>query len=195
MDASAVHDLFPHVRIVMGTIIGLGITRLLMTVAGMIQHPHRSRLSAIHLLWIGSILMELVLFWWWEFALFKLQYWTFGITLFLILYSVTLFLLAALLTPDNIAEYNGFEDFFLRRRHWFFGLFAALFIFDAIDTIIKGGPYWDRFGVDYAIQVPFGLLLCLIAIRFADRRLHLAVVLLHIFYQAYLVSRFFYTVT
>lgn len=194
MDDTGIHELFPHVRIVMGMIVGLGITRLLMTVAGLIQHPQRARMSTIHLLWLGSILVELVLFWWWQFALFRLETWTFGIILFLILYAVTLFLIAALLSPDNIAEYDGYEDFFLKRRHWFFGLFAATFVLDLIDTLIKGEAYWSRFGADYFIQVPLGLVLCAVAIRSSDRRVHMAAPLLHIAYQAYWISRFFYTV-
>lgn len=195
MDVADIHDLFPHVRILMGVIVGLGITRLLMTVAGLIQHPGRSRLSAVHLLWIASILLELVLFWWWQFALFHLEYWTIAVTLFLILYAVALFLLAALLSPDNIAEYDGYEDFFLKRRHWFFGLFAATFVLDTVDTLIKGEAYWNRFGAEYFIQVPLGLALCAIAIRSADRRVHLVAVLLHLAYQVYWIGQFFYTVT
>lgn len=194
MQVAGIHELFPHVRIVMGMIVGLGITRLLMTVAGLIQHPHRARVSAIHLLWIGSILIELVLFWWWQFALFRLETWTFAIIFFLIVYAITLFLLAALLSPDNIAEYEGYEDFFLRRRAWFFGLFAATFVLDAIDTLIKGEAYWQRFGIDYFIQVPLGLILCVVVIRSVNRRTHIAAALLHIAYQAYWISRFFYTV-
>lgn len=187
-------ELFPHVRIVMGMVVGLGITRLLMTVAGFIQHPQNARLSGLHLLWILSILLELVLFWWWEFALFRLEQWTFGVTLFLILYAVTLFLLAGLLSAENISEYDGYEDFFLKRRRWFFGLFAATFVLDTIDTIIKGDGYWTRYEIDYAIQVPVGLLLCAIAIYSADRRVHFGAVLLHLSYQVYLITRFFYTV-
>lgn len=191
MQHFAAADLFPHVRIVMGTIVGLGVTRLLMTVAGMIQHPQRSRVSLIHVLWVGSILVELVLFWWWEFALFKLEHWTFAITLFLVFYSVVLFLLAALLSPDNIAEYNGYEDFFLKRRRWFFGLFGATFILDTIDTMIKGEAHWARFDVGYLIQVPFGLVLCAIAVTTSSRNVHLTAVLVHIGYQCYLIGRFF----
>ena len=194
MDQMSPAELFPHVRIVMGMIVGLGITRLLMTVASLVQHPHRSRVSSIHLLWIVSILVELVLFWWWEFALFRLEQWTFAIALFLIVYAITLFLLAALLSPDNIAEYNGYEDFFLKRRHWFFVFFAVTFVLDAIDSMIKGDGYWTRFEYEYFMQVPAGLVLSAIAIRFGSPRLHLAIVVLHMTYQAYLVSRFFYTV-
>jgi hypothetical protein len=183
-------ELFPHVRILMGMVVGLAMTRLLMTIAGLIQHPQRSRLSALHLLWVVSILVELVLFWWWEFALFRLEQWTFAIALFLIVYAITLFLLAALLSPDNIAEYN----FFLKRRHWFFVFFAVTFVLDAIDSMIKGDGYWTRFEYEYFMQVPAGLVLSAIAIRFGSPRLHLAIVVLHMTYQAYLVSRFFYTV-
>ncbi|UXN75472.1 hypothetical protein N8D56_12390 [Devosia sp. A8/3-2] len=73
--------------------------------------------------------MELVLFWWWEFALFQINNWSFGLFFFLIFYAITLFLLAALLFPDNITEYAGYEDFFLKRRKWFFGLLATTFVF------------------------------------------------------------------
>jgi hypothetical protein len=77
-------ELFPHVRIVMGTVIGLGITRLLMGVAGLVQHPDRAKISLLHLLWSFSILVELILFWRWEFALYEVTDWSFGIFAFLI---------------------------------------------------------------------------------------------------------------
>lgn len=194
MDHLGAAELFPHVRILLGMVVGLAMTRLLMTVAGFIQHPHRARLSTLHLLWLFSMLVELVLFWWWEFALSRLEQWSFSITLFLIAYAVTLFLLAALLAVDNIGEYDGYEDFFIKRRHWFFSLLATTFVLDAIDTMIKGGGYSTRAEIDYAIQIPVGLLLCAIAIRFGDRRIQFGAVLLHLTYQAYLITRFFYTV-
>src|SRR3954463_15435139 len=96
-DAPSAAELFPHIRIVMGMVVGLGITRLLMGVAGLIQHPARARISLIHLLWALSVLVELILFWWWEFALYEITDWSFGIFAFLIVYAVALFLMAALL--------------------------------------------------------------------------------------------------
>lgn len=183
--------LFPHVRIVLGIVIGLAITRLLMTIAGFIQHPRRANVSAIHLLWMGSILLELVLFWWWEFALYRIEHWTFGIALFLVLYAVTLFLLAALLSPDNIEEYASYEDFFLNRRRWFFGIFAVTFVLDAVDTLIKGSAYWERYGFDYAIQIPLGLALCAVAIATRDRRVQIGAVLVHLAYQVFWISQYF----
>jgi hypothetical protein len=195
MDPAATLELFPHVRIVMGTVIGLAITRLLMTVAGIIQHPHRGKVSALHLLWMGSMLLELVLFWWWEFALHRIEFWSFGLVLFIMLYAITLFLMAALLSPDNISEYTGYEDFFLKRRHWFFGLLASTFALDTIDTLVKGQNHWSRFDWSYFLQVPIGLALCVLAWRSASRNVHLTIVALHIVYQLFLIIRFFNTVS
>jgi hypothetical protein len=176
-------ELFPHVRIVMGMVIGLGITRILMGFAGIIQHRSRPKLSLIHLLWGGSILLELILFWWWEFDLSTLTDWSFGVFFFLIFYAITLFILGALLFPDKLDEYDGYEDFFLKRRHWFFGVFALTVALDIIDTLIKGQPYFDTLGIGYLVQVPIVIALALVGIWTADRRYHLALVIVHILYQ------------
>ncbi len=186
-------ELFPHIRIVMGMVVGLGITRLLMGVAGLIQHPARAKISLIHLLWALSVLIELVLFWWWEFALYEVTDWSFGIFAFLIFYAITLFLMAALLFPDNIADYDGWEDFFLKRRHWFFAIFGLTFLLDIVDTIIKGEPYFDTLGLEYLVQVPIGLALAGIAIWTNNRRYHLGLVIVHLIYQLWWISILFYT--
>jgi hypothetical protein len=192
MESQLTPELFPHIRIVMGMVIGLGITRLLMGVAGLVQHPNRASLSSIHLLWVGSILLELIHFWWWQFALFQLNDWHFGVFFFLIIYTIVLFLLATLLFPDPIYEYDGYEDFFMKRRSWFFGLFATTFVFDIIDSLIKGPADWELFGLHYYIQVPAGLVLCGLAIWIANRKFHIGVVLLHLAYQLSWITRLFY---
>jgi hypothetical protein len=189
---ASVTELFPHVRIVMGMVVGLGITRLLMGYAGLIQHPKRAKLSLIHLLWGYSILVELVLFWWWEFELYGVQSWNFGLFAFLIGYAVTLFLLAALLFPDKLDDYDGYEDFFLKRRHWFFAIFGLTFLLDVIDTLVKGEPYFDTLGIGYLVQVPIGLALAAIAIWTANRRYHLGLVVIHLAYQAWWIGQLFY---
>ncbi len=195
MDTNAATELFPHIRIVMGMVVGLGVARLLTGVAGIVQHPHRARLSALQLLWVAAVLLELIHFWWWEFALFELQDWSFGVFFFIFLYTIVLFLQAALLFPDSLAEYNGYEDFFLKRRPWFFGLFAANIICDLIDTYIKGQAHWEKFSFEFALQVPIGLALCAIAVWTPDKRFHLALVCFYLVYQLSWIFRLFNTVT
>ncbi|MBN9080147.1 MAG: hypothetical protein BGP04_17930 [Rhizobiales bacterium 62-17] len=193
MDPHVSHELFPHVRIVLGMVIGLGITRILAGVAGFIQHPGRYKLSVLHMLWVLSILIELVLFWWWEFGLSRIDRWTFGIFIFVIGYAVVLYLLAALLFPDNIAEYGGYEDFFLKRRRWFFAILATTFVFDVIDTLIKGLDYFNRLNLDYLVQVPIGLALCLVGWISVKRNVQIGLALAHMTYQAYWIARVYNT--
>lgn len=189
MDPQAVNELFPHIRIVIGMVVGLAIARLLTGIARLIQHPKRYRVSLIHLLWVFSLLAELALFWWWEFALSRLPSLTFGTFIFLIVYALTLFLLCALLFPEDLDEYADYEDYFLNRRRWFFGLFALIFVLDVVDTALKGPARWNHYSADYLIQVPLGLGLCLVASLWANKRLQLAMALLHITYQVYWTAR------
>ena len=189
MDAPASAELFPHVRIVLGMVIGLAIARVLTGIAGLIQHPAQYRASLLHLLWVGSILFELVLFWWWEFALSRIGEWTFQVFVFLIAYAIALYLLAALLFPDHIERYGGYQAFFLQRRRWFFGVFAVTFLFDVADTLIKGTEYWSRFSADYLVQVPIGLAICLAGFMLRRPVQQIALAMAHIGYQIYWVGR------
>ena len=186
--------LFTHLRILMGTVIGLGMGRLLIGFAGIIQHPARAKLSATHLIWAVSILVTLIHFWWWEFALFAVTQWSFGDFLFLISYCIALFMLCVLLFPDDTKEYDGYEDFFMSRRAWFFGFFAATVIFDIFDSGLKGWDYLKDFKLEYAVEVPIALLLCGAAVYSRDRRLHLAIAILQVAYQFSWIIRAFLNV-
>ena len=191
MEPQPAADVFPHVRIVMGMVIGLGVTRLLSGLARIVQHPRQYPLDPVHLAWVASLLLTLIHFWWWEFGLFGIRHWTFEIYFFIVLYAVTLFLLCALLFPDSMEGYTGYEDYFYARRGWFFGLLAATYLFDVIDTLIKGEAHFARFGVEYLIRTPVFVLLCLIAIRTTDRRFHRAFIAFTLIYQISWILRLF----
>jgi hypothetical protein len=188
------HDIFPHIRIVMGMVIGLGVTRLLSGLARIVQHPGQYRLYSVHLAWVVSVLLMLVHFWWWEFGLFQIETWTFGKYLFIIFYAVTLFLLCALLFPDSMLDYTSYEDFFYSRRAWFFGLLAATYLLDVIDTLLKGPEHFARFGVEYLFRTPVFVGLCIIAILVRDRRFHIAFVAAALVYQISFILRLFDTI-
>jgi hypothetical protein len=188
------HDIFPHIRIVLGMVIGLGVTRLLSGLARIVQHPGQYRLYSVHLAWVASVLLMLVHFWWWEFGLFQIETWTFGKYLFIIFYAVTLFLLCALLFPDSMLDYTSYEDFFYSRRAWFFGLLAATYLLDVIDTLLKGPEHFARFGVEYLFRTPVFVALCVIAILVSDRRFHIAFVAAALVYQISFILRLFDTI-
>lgn len=193
MDAATSAQLFTHLRILMGTVIGLGVARLLVGFAGIIQHPDRARLYPTHLIWAASMLLTLVHFWWWEFALIIVPSWSFGAFLFLVSYCVVLFLICTLLFPDDVKEYGGYEGFFMSRRAWFFSLFGLTIIFDIFDSALKGPTYFAGFDLEYTIQVPLGLAFCAVAIFTRNRFYHLAIATVQLLYQLTWVARLFYT--
>ncbi|MCV0395122.1 MAG: hypothetical protein K5872_02830 [Rhizobiaceae bacterium] len=184
---------YPHVRIVMGMVVGLGIARLLGGVARIIQHPGQVPLYPVHLAWVASVLLMLVHYWWWEFGLFTVPRWTFEVYLFVLAYAVLLFLLSTLLFPDSMHDYDGYESFFISRRRWFFGLMATTYVFDVVDTLIKGRVHLDHFGVEYLIRIPVFLVLCVVAALTANRRFHAVFVTFTLVYQVSWILRLFDT--
>ncbi|MDQ0471562.1 hypothetical protein [Labrys wisconsinensis] len=188
-------DLFLHIRVVMGIVLGMGMTRLLTGLARFVQHPGTQKIYPVHLGWAASMLLTLIHFWWWEFALRQIEYWSFLIYFFLIGYTILLYLLCTLLFPDNLAEYSGYEDFFLSRRKWFFSILALTFVCDFIDTLLKGQAHVALFGSEYLVRLPAYLVLCAVAIWTANRRFHVAFVAASLIYQLSWIFRLFNTVT
>ena len=52
---------------------------------------------------------------------------------------------------------------------------------------------FDTLGIDYLVQVPIGIALAIIAIRTANLRFHLGLVIAHLVYQVWWISILFYT--
>jgi hypothetical protein len=184
-------EVFPHVRVVLGMVIGLGVTRLLSGFARIVQHPGQTPVYGVHLGWVALLLLTLVHFWWWQFGLFGLAHWTFEVYFFVITYAIVLFLLCALLFPDQMSDYAGYEDFFYARRRWFFGFLAATYLLDLVDTLIKGEAHYARFGMEYLIRTPLFVALSLIAMWTENRRYHLAFVAFALIYQIVWILRLF----
>lgn len=192
--STATAELFPHIRILMGMVIGLGVTRLLSGVVRIIQHPRVHRIYLAHLGWVASMLLALIHFWWWQFGLYNIHTWTFGVYLFIFLYATLLFFLCAMLFPESMQGYLGYDDFFLSRRIWFFGGLALTYLFDVADTMIKGPEHFASFGNEYLIRTSVFVLLCGIAVATSDKRFHLAFVAFALFYQISWIYRLFDTI-
>jgi len=189
----AASQIFPHVRIVMGMVVGLGMTRLLSGVARVIQHPDRHPPSAIHLGWVLFVLLMLVHFWWWEIRLFEISHWTFVIYLFLIGYAVLLFLLCAFLFPESMVDYRDYEDFFFRRRSWFFAALAATYLIDLADTLLKGRAHLEALGAEYLARIPIGVGVCILAMVVRNKTAHAVLVIGMLAYEAVFIFRLFDT--
>jgi len=180
-----------HVRIVLGMILGLSLTRLLSGAAVFIQHPGRYRVSWLHIGWTLLMFLLVIHFWWFEFQLRNIERMRFEIYVFVIFYCGIYFLLCSLLYPNDVAEYGSYEDYFLSRRKWFFGLLALLFAADLIDTAIKGQAYLESHGTEYFLRAAATIAASIAAIFIASRRFHMVFLVVMLVYQASWIVRFY----
>lgn len=179
------HEVYLHIRVLIGIVLGLSLTRLLSGVARLVQHPGKVKVYPVHLIWVAIILITSIHFWWWELALEGVTSWRFELFLFVLGYAFLFALLANLLFPDQLDDYAGYQDYFLSRRGWFFGLFIATMIADLIDSGLKGHGYIASLGPEYPARIAISILLALVAIGTRSARFHL---IFAAFYLVYYVS-------
>lgn len=141
---------FTHVRIVIGVVTGLALTRLLSGLALFLTHPERHRIYSAHLAWALFMMLFTVYFWWFQFSLVTVERWSFERYLFVIAYAALIFLASAVLMPA--AEPVSYDTHFHARQRLFYGLLAAIFLMDIADTALKGAGRLQAFGAPYIAQ-------------------------------------------
>ncbi|MBP7000557.1 hypothetical protein [Amaricoccus sp.] len=169
MDGPSQHEAFLHVRVLVGVVVGLTLTRLLLSLARLVQHPGHARLSAIWLGWALFLLIATLHLWWFEFGLATVT-WRFEIYAFTVLYAALYFFTCAVLTPDAIDDFARLDAWFDARRAWFYCLLAALLLCDLIDTRLKGEAHFAWLGPLYPLRQIGLAAAALAAARARDRR-------------------------
>lgn len=137
---------FEYVMVLVSIIIGLGLAHLLLGIGGIVDRRSGAsddlRLSVAHGTWLGMVFAWMIMFWWWEFRWSELQpEWTIGLYLFLVVYAVSLFLLAVVLVPRHWDDVTDLDEYFVRRRVSFYSLLLVATCLDVVDGYLKGG--WD----------------------------------------------------
>ena len=186
-------DLYLHVRVLIGIILGLSVTRLVSGIAALVAHPGRYRIWPVHLGWVTWALVNVVTFWWWEFRLSLIPHWTFGLYFFVCVYASMYYFLSVLLFPQDLDEYKDYQDYFLSRRRWFFGFAALTEALDVIDTLIKGEAHLRSLGVEYLVATGAFVLLSAVAARTPNPRFHMLFVLSAVAYEISFSIRHFGT--
>lgn len=189
--APDIHEIYLHVRVIISVVLGLALTRILSGIARFVEHPDRHKLSAVHLTWVAVILVSAIHFWWWEFSLEAVRQWRFELFLFVLSYAFLFYLLASLLFPADLEGYEGYEDYFLSRRRWFYGLLATSFVFDWFDTLLKGQARLAELGSEYEVRILLCLLLCAAGAWTRNRRFHLAFAALYLIYDLSWIFRIY----
>ena len=165
-------EFFNYVMVLASVIVGLGVTHLLQGIAGIVQHPGREKVYWVHLTWVAAIFLRAIFWWWFEFRLSAIQQWTFGLYFFVLGYAFLLYLTCALLFPRDLADYDGFKDYFYSRRQWFFGVNLVGIAVDVTDSLIKGLDHFRSLGPSYPLIMGTLALLFLIAMRSRSERFH-----------------------
>jgi hypothetical protein len=172
------NDQFQHVMVLTSIIIGLGITYILIGVGSVIEritgHGAPLRLSWPHAVWLFTLFVWMVSFWWWEFRLLTLlKSWTLAHYFFIITYAVLLFLLAVLLLPRDWAATDSLDDYFLSKRRWFYPLYLIATFADIVDAWLKGGwPYIQANGVSAFVYWAAAIPVCVVGVRSKNIRIH-----------------------
>ncbi|MBX9572613.1 MAG: hypothetical protein K2X77_27205 [Candidatus Obscuribacterales bacterium] len=193
MDHTITIKLFEHCRLIVGMVISLAVARLLNGLARFVQHPKKVKVYPTHIGWVFAILLMLLHFWWWEFKLINVTQWTFEAYTLVVLYAVVFLLLSSLLFPDQMDEYSGFEDYFVSRRKWFFGIFALSFVIDLADTALKGMTYFHSLGIEYPIRNAVYISFCIAAMFVKNKYFQIGFVLLSLIYQLSYIFRLYHT--
>lgn len=179
---------FFHVRVVIGLVTGISITRLLAGLSRFVQHPGRNPIYPAHFLWVIYLLLFVTHFWWFQFGLATIPKWQYPEYAFVLTYAALIFFISTLLFPDQMDDYSGFEDYFHSRVRWFYGLLAAVFLVDIADSLIKGTDHFQSLGTYYALRQCLLAGLALIGVFVSNRTYHVGFALFAILLEVWWIS-------
>ena len=186
-------EIFEYIAVLTSIIIGLGITQLLRGVARLIQHPGRDKVYWVHLVWVVTMFFNMVFWWWWDFRLYDIEAWTCLFYLVVVIYALVVFLACALLSPEDLSDYDGYKGYFYSRRQWFFGLLALSLVIDVGDSWLKGAEHFSNLGLEYAIATSAKLVLFISAAVWSNERFHVGFAIVNLAYTVLWAIRMFET--
>lgn len=185
------HDLFLHVRVLIGVVLGLSVGKLLGGISTFIEHPGRWRASAVHLIWVFWALISVMGFWWWEFRLANVETWSFGSYCFIFLYSACYYLIASILFPEKMDAHASYAEYFKSRRRWVFGIIALTYLLDIGDTWLKGTAYMASLGTAFEIRLISAIIGCSLGAAISNQRFHAVLAVAAVIYQVVWLVAFY----
>lgn len=133
-------DAFSYLSVLLSIILGLGLTQLLTAAGRLIRHRDRVRADWLPLLWATVLLVVYIQSWWAMFGLRSLRDWTFIAFLIVLAQTITLYMMAAVILPEQVEE-TGVDlgAHYARHHRWFFGFFLATLCISLVkDRVLAG---------------------------------------------------------
>jgi Ca2+/Na+ antiporter len=160
-------DEFAYLSVLLSIIIGLGITQLLTAAGRLIRHRDRVRVDWLPLLWAAVLLVIFVQVWWSMFGLRTYREWTFVGFLLILAQTCTLYLMAAVVLPEQVEDAVDLATHYERQHRWFFGFFLATLIISVAKDLVINGQWPSAVNLGFHI---FLAVVCLSAITVRKRR-------------------------
>jgi hypothetical protein len=166
-------DAFSYLSVLLSIILGLGLTQLLTAVGRLIRHRDRVRLDWLPLLWAAVLLVVYVQAWWAMFGLRNVREWTFVAFLAVLAQTCTLYMMAAVVLPEQVDDAGvDLAAHYERQRRWFFGFFLATLVVSIAKDLVIGRRLPSP--VNLAFHGVLGAL-CVSAMTVGRRRVHEAI--------------------
>lgn len=166
-------DAFSYLSVLLSIILGLGMTQVLTATGRLIRHRDRVRADWLPLLWAALLLLVYVQVWWSMFGLRHYREWTFLPFLTVLAQTGTLYVMAALVLPEEVEE-SGIDlrAYYERQHRWFFGFFLATLFVSVVKDVVLGGRLPDALNLTFHVLLAT---LCVSAILVRGRRYQEAV--------------------
>jgi len=163
-------DAFSYLSVLLSIIVGLGITQVLTAAGRLIRQRDRVRGDWLPPLWAGVLLIVYVQVWWSMFGLRRHEQWTFFEFLIVLTQTATLYMMSAVVLPEQVDDAGTDLKAYYERQHgWFFGFFLATLVVSLLKDIVVDGH------LPSAVNVGFHVFLasaCLSALMLRNRRYH-----------------------
>ena len=191
------NDQFQHVMVLISIIIGLAVTYLLSGVVDAVDRANDEDepeiFSPLVAFWAATVFFWMINFWWFQFRLLAMDgAWTLGRYFFILLYSVTLYVLAVILIPRDWDAIKHYPEYFMRNRRWFFATLLLANLLDVIDSWLKGGwAYVVGMGPFNNLVAIGTFAVAIVGIR--SRKLRTQTIVAAIYFALFMIAIFEYT--
>ncbi len=148
------NDGFNYVAVLVSIVSGLALTRLMSGLSEIIQAANRPRTYWIHVTWMLTLVLEVMLSWWVLYRWHTASVWTFFLFVWVTIPPVMLYLASAILVPGELETTGSptWRDYYYKNRRGFFLIFGAIAPLDVVDTLLKG---WQHFLDQGPLYLPF----------------------------------------
>jgi hypothetical protein len=161
-------DAFSYLSVLLSIIIGLGVTQLLTAAGRLIRHRDRVRVDWLPLLWAAVLLIVFVQVWWSMFGLRTYGDWTFFGFLLIMAQTCTLYMMAALVLPEQVeAAPVDLATHYENQHRWFFGFFLVTLVISVTKDLVINHRWPTPVNLGFHV---FLAMICLSAIFVRGRR-------------------------